>query len=182
MSKLNQTVVAGLETSESTLADIARSMGPAANASEKAAELRKTRRRPLNGLTEKLKVYGEVPGYHLHIANDDGNRLVEVQAAGYDFVSSTEITSVNGNLTSFNTDAGGRVRYVVGTDPQGEPMYGYLMKIPQELFEEDQLELEKRNQQVDLAIRSGHYNEKPNERRYIPATGITMDSRLYRPS
>jgi hypothetical protein len=156
-------------------------MGTGEQATAAAAE-RRGRRRPLNGMTEKLKIYGEIPGFHLHIANDDGNRLVEMQAAGYDFVQAKEVQGTNGNICSFNTDAGGRVRFIVGTTQQGDPMFAYLMKTPQEFWEEDQASLEQRNLQVDHAIRSGHYNEKPNERRYIPTPGITMDSRLYRPS
>lgn len=113
------------------------------SAAERAAEIRERRaggvyQRVLGGFTRKLEVYGEVPGYHLHIANDDGNRIAECQRHGFEFVLHDEIKGVNGNVTSFNTDLGSKVRFLVGTRRDGEPMYGYLMKLPIEIWEEDE--------------------------------------------
>jgi hypothetical protein len=186
-NKVNADVAAGLDmdaatnaakTSDSTTADLAK-FGREIPGVDRSKPVR---RRAINGLTEKLKVYGEIPGFHLHIANDDGNRLVEMQAAGYSFVDANEIEGTNGNISSFNTDPGGKVRFVVGTQAQSEPMYAYLMKLPLEFFDEDQAALETSNARIDSAIINGQFNQQANERRYIPSTGITVNSRLYRPS
>lgn len=112
-------------------------------------------RQPLDGRVEKLKVYGAIPGYHLHIFNDDGARLDEAQRHGYAFVKRTEIRNVGRDVASFNTDPGENVRFVVGKRDNGNVMYGYLMKIPEEIFQEDQQTQEAFNAGIDGAIRGG---------------------------
>ena len=59
-----------------------------------------------------------------------------------------------------NTDLGDKVRYLVGTSEKGDGLYAYLLKIKEEWWLEDQEEMQKRNDLVDDAIRSGK-NVKP---------------------
>lgn len=127
-----------------------------------------------NGTQGKLKINGTIPGYHLHIMNDDRNRLQDAQDNGYEFVNPKEIEDVSENVTSRNGDIGdSRVRFLVGTQENGQPMYGYLMKIRREWFEEDQLELQKRNDQIDAAIRANKITGE-NPAFYIPKEGIKL--------
>lgn len=138
-------------------------------------QIRATRQR-LDGRVEKLKVYGTVPGYHLHIFNEDGARLDEAQRSGYTFVKRKEIQNVGRDVASFNTDPGENVRFVVGKRDNGNPMYGYLMKIPEEIFQDDQDALEAFNAGVDGAIRRGNVGAKDEattdaKQRYIPDSG-----------
>ena len=44
---------------------------------------------------------------------------------------------------------------MTGTNAKGEPELSYLLKIKEEWFDEDQLELQKRNDMTDASIRSG---------------------------
>lgn len=144
---------------------------------EEIERIRATRQR-LDGRVEKLKVYGAIPGYHLHIFNEDGARLEEAQRSGYAFVKRTEIQDVGRDIASFNTDPGENVRFVVGKRDNGNPMYGYLMKIPEEIFQEDQNAMEAYNAGVDGAIRRGGVGTKDEatadtKQRYIPTSGTT---------
>jgi hypothetical protein len=148
--------------------------GPTAKEIE---QIRQTRT-PLDGRVEKLRVYGKIPGYHLHIFNEDGARLEEAQRAGYAFVKRGEIQNVGRDVASFNTDPGENVRFVVGKRDNGNPMYGYLMKIPEEIFQEDQIAMEAFNAGVDGAIRHGAVGSKDEpmqdaKQRYIPSVGTT---------
>lgn len=129
-----------------------------------------------NGTQAKLKIDGTIPGYHLHIMNDDRNRLAEAQDNGYEFVSPKEIEGVSENVTSRNGDIGdSRVRFLVGTQETGQPLYGYLMKIRQEWFDEDQADLQRRNDQIDASIRAGNVTGiATNPAFYTPKDGIKL--------
>ena len=132
-----------------------------------------------NGTSAKLKVEETIPGYHLHIINDDKNRIQEAQDNGYEFVSPKEIGSVSENVTSRNGDIGTqRVRFLVGSKERGEPMYGYLMKQRQEWYDEDQAELARRNDMIDAAVRSGKTSLGDNPAFYTPRDGINVKSKL----
>lgn len=127
-----------------------------------------------NGTSGKLRVHGTIPGYHLHIMNDDRNRIQEALAGGYEFVAPTEIEGVSENVTSRNGDIGdSRVRFLVGTQEKGEPMYAYLMKIRTEWYEEDQAELADRNNKIDAAVRAGKISGE-NPAFYTPRDGIKL--------
>jgi len=135
------------------------------------------RQRVLDGLQQQLAVYADLPGYFLAIVNDEGGRIDECLRRGYDFVRASEIEGVNGNVGSYNTDPGGKVRFVVNKSGP-EPTYGYLMKQLQEHRDEDLADLEKRNALVDDAIRQGTLNQQPGDQRYVPkSVGITYDPR-----
>jgi hypothetical protein len=135
----------------------------------------RARRGVFNGTTGKLKVYGDIPGYHLHILNDSPGRIEEALSAGYEFVSPSEIGGVANNVTSKNTDLGDKVRFLVGTQDSGG-LYAYLMKIRQEWYDEDQTELQRANDRVDNAIKNGK-NTKDGTNSdgfYIPREGISL--------
>lgn len=134
------------------------------------------RRNVFNGTTGKLKVHGELPGYHLHILNDIPGRIEEALSGGYEFVSPNEIGGVAENVTSRNTDLGDKVRFLVGTSVSGDPLYAYLMKIRQDWYEEDQTELQRANDRVDYAIRNGQNTKEgtSSDGFYIPKDGISM--------
>jgi hypothetical protein len=108
-----------------------------------------------NGTKGKLSVAKNIPGYHLHIFNDAPGRIQQALNDGYEFVQPEEVGGVGDNVVSRNTDIGDKVRFLVGTDASGEPLYAYLMKIKQEWYEEDQVELQKRNDMTDAAIKRG---------------------------
>jgi len=135
------------------------------------------RRGVFNGTSGKLVVNGEIPGYHMHIFNDVAGRIEEALSAGYEFVSPDEIGGIATNVVSRNTDLGDRVRFLVGTAEGGGGLYAYLMKIHQDWYDEDQEELQRANDRVDSAIRSGQNTKAGTSADgfYVPRDGIKMN-------
>jgi hypothetical protein len=149
---------------------------------EEIAALRATRQ-PINGRAIRLQVHGSIPGYHLYIAKDEGARIAMMQQAGYSFVQRGEV-DVNRGASSYNTDAGGNVRFILGSNG-AEPLYGYLMKLPEQFWLEDQAALEATNAEIDDQIRRGKVRETSDEQRYTPKGGIQYNpqaSKLFQPT
>ena len=116
---------------------------------------------PLGVPRKKLEAK-EIPGFHLHWVNDYPGRVQEALGSGYEFVSEEE-TAINDFVTPGNADLGTRVKRMVGKDDNGGALFAYLMKIDENLWKEDQLELQKRNNLVDEAIRRGDLNPVGNQ-------------------
>lgn len=115
------------------------------------------KRIPMNAPVSRLET-AEIPGYHLHWFRDDPQRIERAKQAGYEFVMDKEVAPPNVSLggssaVSGNMDMGSAVSTVsvVGKDA----VRLVLMKIKQELFEEDQRLLERRSQQVVEALSAG---------------------------
>ena len=137
----------------------------------------RTKRGTFNGTEGKLRVNKEIEGWHLHIFNDSPGRIEQALSVGYDFVSPDEVGGTTTNVVSRNTDLGEKVRYLVGVDAQNEPQYAYLMKIRQELYDEDQTALQLKNDQIDEAIRGGKATKDGHnsEGFYSPKGGIKLE-------
>ena len=103
-----------------------------------------------------------IEGFHLHWVNDYPGRVAEALHSGYEFVESHE-TEINDFVTPGNADMGTRVKRLVGRNENGGPLYAYLMKIDENLWLQDQEELQKRNNRVDEAIRRGDLNPVENQ-------------------
>ena len=112
-------------------------------------------RNVFNGTQAKLTVNNQIPGYHMHIFNDEPGRIQTAIDGGWEFVTPDEVGGVKDSVTSGNTDLGDKVRFLVGTSEKGDGLYAYLMKIKEEWWQEDQAEIQKRNDRVDDAIRGG---------------------------
>lgn len=148
---------------------------------EKKASIRnstqRTKRSSFNGTEGKLRIGNEIEGFHLHIFNDGPGRIEQALNVGYEFVSPSEVGGTSTNVVSRNTDIGDKVRFLVGVDAQNEPQYAYLMKIRQELFEEDQGILQSRNDIIDEAIRGGKNTKEgySSDGFYTPKDGIKLN-------
>jgi hypothetical protein len=106
------------------------------------------KRIPMSVPRTKLAVQ-EIPGYHLHWMLGTPDRLAQAQQAGYTFVEKDEVALNNHSLgskltTDGNTDMGSRVSHVAGSEvsSDGQAVRLYLMKIPEEWWQEDQKALE----------------------------------------
>ena len=132
------------------------------------------KRNVFNGTQLKLTVNQTIPGYHLHVFTDDGNRIHEAEEAGYEFVAPKEVGGMSANVTSKNTDLGDRVRFLVNPRTgEGSAKYGYLMKQREDWFKEDQTALATKNSMIDKSIRSGKVTGN-NPAFYVPKGGITL--------
>lgn len=63
----------------------------------------------------------------------------------------------------------------VGTNDDGSPIKGRLMRIPKEMYEEDQRAKQREIDRVDEAILKGKLEERAGDNRYIPQ-GIKIHS------
>jgi hypothetical protein len=134
------------------------------------------KRNVFNGTQAKLSVNETIPGYHLHVFTDTGNRIKDALEGGYEFVSPSEVGGVSENVVSRNGDLGQeRIRYLVNPRAEGSEQYGYLMKIREEWFLEDQNILQEKNAQIDLAIRKGKITGG-DPSFYVPKNGINLKS------
>ena len=132
------------------------------------------KRNVFNGTKGKLSVDANIPGHHLHILNDDKNRIQDALDNGYEFVKPDEVSGMNDNVVARNGDLGdSRIRFLVGSKEKGEPMYAYLMKIRQKWYDEDQAELQSKNDKIDAAIRKGNITGS-DPMMYVPKDGIKL--------
>jgi len=134
------------------------------------------KRSTFNGTEGKLRIGTSIEGYHLHILNDTPGRIQQALEVGYEFVSPNEVGGTATNVVSRNTDIGDKVRFLVGSGDNNEPTYAYLMKIRQELYEEDQNAMQSKIDSIDEAIRGGKITAPGHslEGRYVPEGGIKM--------
>jgi hypothetical protein len=95
--------------------------------------------------------------------------------SGYEFVRPDEVGGVSENVVSRNGDLGERIRFLVNPRAEGTEQYGYLMKIRQEWYEEDQAELQAKNNRIDASIRKGKITGE-NPSFYSPRDGIKVTS------
>lgn len=128
------------------------------------------------GTSQKLSITKSIPGYHLHIFNDDGIRIEEAISVGWEFVQPDEVGRTAPHVTSRNTDLGNKVRFTVGKKEGGEPLYAYLMKIREEWWLEDQALQQSRNDLIDEQILSGKDTKtgKQGEGFYVGREGIKI--------
>ena len=133
------------------------------------------RRGVFSGQRLKLEVLGKQEGFHYAWLNDDNNRIALAQSGGWDFVSSDEVELGFNNVTPRNSDEGTRIKTLVGTAINGEPLFAYLMKIKQEWFDEDKQENNAFLDKVEEQIRGGNVEgQMGKDGRYLPKQGITI--------
>ena len=118
---------------------------------ENLARLR-AQRKPFGAQNQKL-AYPARPGYHRHWFNDSPGRIIDAQAAAYDFVLDRN---------------GKKVCKPVGVADQGGALMAYLMEIPQELYEEDMRAQQERIDDMESAIKRGKGNALEGDRDYVP--------------
>jgi len=137
---------------------------------KKEAPKRKERERvPLGGFRRKLS-HPDIPGYQLRWVNDVGGRLEEFKRAGYEFVERTQ--KVGDGDVSQRGSVDSRTRALVGTNDDGSPMYGYLMKQRKEWYDEDQRAKQEPINELEQTMFRGLDTEgRMPDGRYIPATG-----------
>lgn len=157
-------------------------INPALSPGERLKVEREKRTRiPMSSPRQKLNT-PEIAGFHLHWFNDDENRLAQAMEGGYDFVDPQETMvnsfSLGGDPVGTGTDLGTRVSVVVGTKKDGSTMRAYLMKIPQEYFNEDQAAGQERVDQVHDAMSKGNQQrngetEADRRQRYVSRSSMT---------
>jgi hypothetical protein len=92
--------------------------------------------------------------------NDDKGELGQAQRAGYVYVTKKEMGEVDSlgdkEVHGGNTDLNSYVSRVVGRNAANQPLRAYLMKLPRDLYDEDQEWREANvNAAVDESLRRG---------------------------
>lgn len=129
-------------------------------------------------LTPEQKQYfaerDEVP----HWFNDEPGRLRRAEGEDYRFVTADEIGSIGqGEDVNRREGLGSKVSMVVGKHDDGSPVTAYLMAIPKEFYDENQMEKLKLVEEKEQSIRQGIDSQgRPGDKegRYIPRPGISI--------
>ena len=93
-----------------------------------------------------LSVKGKEPGYHYRIVNDSGDRIQQLQDAGYEFVDASTVQVGDKRINSTSPE---------GTHAQvsvGGGVKAYVMRIKQEWYDEDQAAKQARVNQLEETI------------------------------
>lgn len=123
-----------------------------ANAPEKAP----AKRIPMALPTLKLAM-PEIPGHVCHWFRGNPQRIQQALQAGYTFVTRDEVQVNSYGLANDyngdgNTDLGSRVSQSAG-EGEGTGALLYLMKIKKELWDEDELGVSERHEQIAAQLR-----------------------------
>lgn len=122
----------------------------------------KETRRPFGSQVQKL-AYEARAGFHRHWFNNSPGRLDTALAAGYTHVEDKD---------------GRKVQRVVGVNEAGDALFGFLMEIPEDWYQEDMARQQGEIDKTDSAIKTGNVAGTPGvDGRYIPPTlGISIKS------
>lgn len=113
----------------------------------------------------------QMEGFQIRFVNDDAGRVQQFVDTGWDFVTNKEQ-----GMLGKSTDPGDKYSVVVGSTTAGAEMRAYLLKIPQEWYDQfKRIEMES-VAQVDKVIKRGGVNAKAGDGRYIPKSGIKVQT------
>lgn len=129
----------------------------------------RAKRKPYGVPVSKLAVSREIEGYYMRWINDTPGQIARAQESGFEFVHPEEVGR--------DSKEENRVVELVGTNKDGSPMFGYLMKIKQEWHDEDRQVITDHLDKIDAAIRGGKVNATPNDGRYVPEGGISYKNK-----
>ncbi len=111
----------------------------------------------------KLEQMTEKDGFVYRYFNDDGNRLNDAQAAGYEFVEKeqTQGNSEAGLEATSGIDS--RESKIVGRKESGAPLTAYLMRKNEEMHQEDQAVKQREIDEIEITCRGWirkHFNQE----------------------
>ena len=111
-----------------------------------AGKAQRTQRTPLANRSV-LGIKGKEPGYVYRIVNDTGDRVVSFQEQGYEIVTDSSITIGDRRVGKASAD-GSPVQVAVGNG-----IDGYLMRIKEEYYKEDQAYKEQKLSELEQSMR-----------------------------
>ena len=155
-------------TTETTTKPSAPVQSPITREENQRAIMQRVRGASTGGMRLKLGVHGTIEGYHLFWENDYGSSINQLLSEGFEFVQRGEV-----NLNAFvvaDDDLDNRVSRYVGSKEDGSPLRAYLLKCPQELWDDRQSMAQEQADSWDDAILAGTLQQLDS--RYSP-TGAT---------
>ena len=152
--------------------------------SERQAEIERIRKmRVPPGIPARSLDYPAREGYTRRIVCDRHGRLDKFLAGGWSFVQQDALEEKSAGALKATTREGvdSRVSQVVGSHKDNQPMTGYLMEIPVELYEEDQAEKMEHIDNLESGLRQGTDTDggagPGRDGRYVPSTGIKIEQK-----
>lgn len=143
--------------------------------------IRKNRVPP--GIPSMSLDYPRREGYARRVVCDRHGRLDKFLAGGWSFVQQDALEESPTGALKVTTREGldSRVSQVVGSHKDHRPMTGYLMEIPDELYDEDQAVKMEHIDALEAGLRQGTDADGSagpgRDNRYIPSTGIKIEQR-----
>lgn len=100
----------------------------------------RSRRSNLGGAQLKLEVFNaNIPGHHLFWENDVDARIERLLGEGFEFVTPEEVGMARmSNRVVADSDLSDRVSKYVGTTDDQKPMRAFLLKCPNDIWEDIQ--------------------------------------------
>ena len=111
-----------------------------------AGKAQRTQRTPLANRSV-LGIKGKEPGYVYRIVNDTGDRVASFQERGYEIITDSSITIGDRRVGKASAD-GSPVQVAVGNG-----IDGYLMRIKEEYYKEDQAYKEQKLSELEQSMR-----------------------------
>ncbi len=109
------------------------------------------KRVPINGFRDKLSVEGCDSNYVYRWvldSNEGGQRIMQFNAAGYEFVTSDQGITVGQGSVYKSENVGSLIR-----TPGGNGDFLFLMRIPKEFHDEDKLAKEKKINDIENGMK-----------------------------
>jgi hypothetical protein len=103
------------------------------------------------GTRNRLEVVGKDPNFQYRIVNDNGARVQQFKDAGYEVVDPKEAYVALTRVDQSHPDGGASISV-------GGAQTAYLMKIPKELWEEDQANKQKIVKERETAITKPNFD------------------------
>ena len=130
------------------------------------------KRVPLGVPRLKLSVT-ERKGYQRRWVNDVGDRLLQAQEGGYEFVTKNDAEFTEPDAGNQNVSVNDKISKVVGTDGTK----AYLMEIPLAMYNSDQIAKAKRIDEVENGLKHGDdaHGRTGSDGRYVPREGIKIE-------
>lgn len=118
------------------------------------------RRSSVGGFKTRLDA-PQKKGMTMRWVNDEPGRIQEMYELGYDFA----------NRDTRSDDQGTRISRHVGSKPNGEPKFAYLMETPNDQYAIGVAEKEERLKPFEEAIQRGDDTTGKVEGAYVPSSG-----------
>ena len=100
------------------------------------------------GSRNVLTVNGKDPNYEYRIVNDEGDRVEQFKAAGYDVVAAKDVTIGDRRITQASTEGS------VAQAAVGGGLKAVVMRIKKEWYEEDQAAKQAEIDKTEAAMKS----------------------------
>lgn len=126
---------------------------------------------PFNGTMKRLEIFGDIPGYRMQWANDEGSRIHTLLRYGFEFVKHDEVGMASRTPLEGNQAVDDKVKRPVGT-LGSVPLYAYLMKCPQELWDKFQAAMQVGPDKFDHALMGGLLANRATEAMQYTPQGV----------